>query len=605
MKINWLTAGLLSGGLLVTTALSSVTTQYIAGELSYHPALGQRFSFGLYQPFGWIDWQRRPWAESVKSVFLWPDATAGGLVAVLVIAGVAKSLQGGTRKPKPFPDVHGSAGWAVREDIEKTGLMGNTEGLYIGAWEDTATKTIHYLRDKSGAHIAGIAPTRSGKGLGWVMPNLLSCTDSAFICDPKGELWQLTAGWRKAIGQNVLRWQPGDPTLSCGFNFLEEIRLGTDYEVADAQNVAVMIVDPDGAGFSNHWDKAAFGFFTGLILHMLYVARDNGNPVPSLANLTQLLSSPTINPEVLCTAMSVSRYGIAISAAGTDQLKRDDKERGAVLSTAKTFVSLFLDPIVARNTNYSSFRIRDLMDHEKPTSLYVLVPGADSVRMRPLVRLLITMMLNKMVSMPIAFDPEQRPMRTHKHKLLLMMEEFPDLRRMLMFQAAMAIMAGQGITAFLIMQDREQLLAAYGQHQTIMANVHLIGVYAPNEIKTADWISHELGNRTINLEQYSASGKRGGWLSNLSHSFSPISRPLLTADEAKRLPGPVKEGSRVVQAGQMIILPTGHRPILGRQILYFEDPVFLARSMVLPPARSDDLEIVRQFRIINGISEVV
>lgn len=603
MKTRWILAGL-SAGLLGATALSSVATQWVASQLGNHPALGKPVIGGLYEPFGWTVWQNEPWAGNVKSVFLYPDLGAAGLVLAVVGAAIAASLQKSARKPRPFPDVHGSAAWATFGDIHDMGLLDNTEGVYIGAWENPQTGTVHYLRDKSGAHVAGIAPTRSGKGLGWVLPNLLSWTDSAFIYDPKGELWQLTAGWRHAIGQNVLRWQPGDPVVSCGFNFLDEIRLDTEYEVADAQNIAVMLIDQDGSGFTNHWDRAAFGFLTGLILHCLHVAKDSGRTT-SLPLVTALLSSPKVDPLVLCQSMAASRYGEAIAAAGVDQIKRDERERGAVLSTVKTYLSLFLDPIIARNCGRSSFRIVDLMDHKRATSLYVMVPGADSARLRPLVRLLISMVLNHLVSTPVAFDGEQQPIRAHKHKMLLMMEEFPDLRRLKMFEQAMAVMAGAGLTAFLIMQDREQLLGAYGQHQTIMANVHITGAYAPNEGKTADWLSHELGNQTINLEQYSASGKRGSRLANLSHSFHAMGRPLLTPDEAKRIPGAKKDGSRVVKAGNMIVIVTGHRPIWGVQILYFLDEVFLARSRILPPLISDDLELYRRFKTIDAITEKV
>ena len=235
------------------------------------------------------------------------------------------------------------------------------------------------------------------------------------------------------------------------------------------------------------------------------------------------------------------------------------------------------------------------MDGSRPTSLYLAVPGTDSLRLMPLTRLFISMMLNHMIGKALAFDDQQQPIATHRHKLLLEMDEFPDLQRMNTFERALAIMAGSGITSFMLMQDREQLLKAYGQHQTIMANVHIVGAYAPNEGKTADWLSHELGNKTVNLEQFSASGKRGTRLANLSHSFHAIPRPLMTSDEIRRLPGAVKEGTRVVKAGQMLILVTGQRPILGRQILYFEDPTFLARSRILPPERSDDIELSRRF----------
>lgn len=591
-KRNWILGGI-AGGLLATTALSSWATQHVAARLGHHPALGQPMIGGLYEPFGWMAWQNEPWSSGVKSVFYTPNATAGGIGAAFVAASVVTAARR-RRKPKPFEDVHGSAEWATLTDIEAMGLLNNDSGLYVGAFEDPKTGLVYYLRDTSGAHIAGIAPTRSGKGLGLVLPNLLSWLDSLFVYDPKGELWQLTAGWRKSIGQNVIRWEPGNPDASCGFNFLDEVRLGTEFEVADAQNIAVMMIDQDGTGLDSHWDRTAFGFLTGVILHALYTAR-NAGVTASMASVAALLSSPKLDPLELCKAMALNKHidgqsHPAIAAAAVDQIKRDERERGAVLSTVKTYLSLFLDPIISRNTDHSSFRIDDLADHKKPTSLYVVVPGSDSVRLKPLVRLMTTMVLNRLISAPVTFDADIRPLPRHRHRLLMMMDEFPSLGRLHVMEAAMAIMAGAGLIAYLIMQDREQLLSdkAYGAHQTILSNCHLISAYAPNEGKTADWLSHELGNKTVNLEQLSESGKRGGPLAQVSRSYSPMARPLMTADEVKRLPGPIKDGSRIVSPGKMLILPTGKRPILGRQILYFEESIWAARSRI-PAPRTDDL----------------
>ncbi len=478
-------------------------------------------------------------------------------------------------------------------------LLGNPTGLYVGAWVDPDTKVVHYLRENNGAHIGAIGPTGSGKLLCWLMPNLLSWTDSAFIYDPKGELWQLTAGWRKSIGHNLLRWKPGDPIESCGFNFLDEIRLNTEFEVADAQNLTVMLIDQDGKGFgegnAGHFNRAAFGFLTGLILHAMHVADDKGETT-SLPEIAVLLSSPTVDPLKLCKQMSDSKYGAMIKAAGVDQIKRDSKERDAVLSSTKTHLSLFLDPIIARNCSYSSFRLSDLMDHHKPTSLYLEVPGTDAVRLRPLTRMFITMMTYRLIGVNLLFDDDQRPVLAHKRRLVLFMEEFPDLGKLALFEKALAIMRGAGLTAFIVMQDKEQLMKEYGERQTVMANLHLIAAFAPNEIKTAKWLSEELGPMTVNLEQFSTSGKPLTWMKNLSHSFSSFSQPLLTPAQIKRMKSAKKVGKRVVGAGEMLILPTGERPIFGRQILFFEDPVFAARAQILPPAFSDNLEATRWFR---------
>ena len=477
-------------------------------------------------------------------------------------------------------------------------LLNNATGLYVGAWVDPATNVVHYLRDTSGAHIGAMGPTGSGKLLSWLMPNLLSCLDSMFIYDPKGELWQLTAGWRRSIGQNVLRYKPGDAQFSCGFNFLDEIRLTTDYEVADAQNLAVMLIDQDGKGFgegnAGHFNRAAFGFLSGLILHVMHTARRHGETT-SLPAIAVLLSSPKVDPLMLCRQMAASPYGAMINAAGVDQLKRDSKERDAVLSSTKTHLSLFLDPVIARNCSHSSFHFSDLMDHRKPTSLYLEVPGTDTVRLRPITRMFITLMVYRLLGVDLLFDAEQRPVLAHKRRMVLLLEEFPDLGKLALFEKALAIMRGAGMTAFLVMQDKEQLMKEYGEHQTILANLQLIAAFAPNEIKTAEWLSKELGPMTVNLEQYTASGKPNAWPKNLSHSFSSFSHPLMTPAQIRRMKTAKKNGTRIIEAGEMLILPTGERPIFGRQILFFEDDVFVQRAKLPPPDFSDNLVAARAF----------
>jgi len=309
------------------------------------------------------------------------------------------------------------------------------------------------------------------------------------VFDEKGELWNLTAGWRSQHAENVVfRWQPGSPDQSCKFNFLEEIRLGTPYEVADAQNVAVMICDPEGKGFKDHWDKTAYALITGLILHELYRARALGE-VASLPDVAFALSDPSRTADALYQEMIDNRHlngqrHSVVAAAGRDQLNREPKERTSVHSTATTYLELFRDPLIAGNTKTSDFRIADLMNHEKPVSLYILVPGSDKVRLRPLVRLLLTTIMRGLTGVDIRYT-DGKPHIPHKHRLLLMLDEFPSLGRMTVIEDALAKCAGFGIKAYLVMQDREQLLAAYHAHETIMSNCHIRIAYAPNKIETA------------------------------------------------------------------------------------------------------------------------
>jgi type IV secretion system protein VirD4 len=466
--------------------------------------------------------------------------------------------------------------------------MPGVAGVYVGAWTDRKGE-LRYLRHDGPEHIAAVAPTRSGKGVGLVLPTLLSWPASTVVFDEKGELWNLTAGWRAQHAENVVyRWQPGSPDQSCKYNFLEEIRLGTPYEVADAQNVAIMICDPEGKGFKDHWDKTAYALITGLILHECYRAIARGE-VASLPDVAYSLSDPSRTADALYREMVNNRHlngqrHSVVGAAGRDQLNREPKERTSVHSTATTYLELFRDPLIAGNTRTSDFRVADLMNHDKPVSLYILVPGSDKVRLRPLVRLMLTMIMRGLTGVDIRYD-EGKPIIPHKHRLLLMLDEFPSLGRMTIIEDALAKCAGFGIKAYLVMQDREQLLAAYHVHETIMSNCHIRIAYAPNKVETAEWISKMLGTTTVVMDTYSESGKRSGFLSNVSHTYHQNSRPLITPDEVMRLRAPRKERDRIVEAGELILFAAGMPPIRGSQILYFRDPIFAWRASVPPPTQ--------------------
>jgi type IV secretion system protein VirD4 len=513
--------------------------------------------------------------------------TAGAMFCLVSVASMRR------RRPIRHEEVHGSARFATEREIRAAGLLprqrgANHGGVYVGGWRDGRGR-LHYLRHDGPEHVAAIAPTRSGKGVGLVLPSLLSWPASCVVYDEKAELWNLTAGWRsRDAGNIVLRWQPGAVEGSACFNFLDEVRLGTPYEVADAQNIAIMLCDPRGRGLADHWQKTAYSLLTGLILHVLYTARTAGGSA-SLADIAGALSEPTREPDDLYAEMVANRHRdgerhAVVAATGRDMLNRVDRERSGVHSTAVTYLEVFRDPLIARNTSRSDFHILDLMNDERPVSLYLVTPGDDKLRLRPLVRLLLTMVMRRLTGTELAVAHGQ-PLPPHRHRLLLMLDEFPSLGQLEVIEDGLAKCAGYGIKAFLIMQDREQLLKAYGPHENILANCHLRVVYAPNTVETARWISEMAGTATIVKEDVSESGPRMGSMKTVSRSFRETSRPLITADEVMRLKAPEKdESGRITESGDMLIFPAGMAPIRGRQILYFRDPVFSQRAAIPPPA---------------------
>ena len=413
----------------------------------------------------------------------------------------------------------------------------------------------------------------------------------ASIYDEKGELWQLTAGWRaRHANAVVIRWEPGAVAGSAGFNFLEEVRLGTPHEVADAQNIAQMICDPNGDGIEgkDHWGKTSFDLLAAVILHVMYKARTRGE-TGSLADVAYALSDPDEASDTLWEAMRTNRHlptgtHTVVAAAGRDQLDRPERERGSVLSSAKTYLTLVKDPIIAANTKHSDFRIMDLMNHARPVSLYVVTRGGDKERLRPLIRLLLTMAMRQLMGVELKYQNGQ-PLPPHRHRLLMMLDEFPSLGKLQIIQDALPKCAGYGIKAFLAAQNREQMFGAYGQHQSITANCHVRIVYAPNEWESAEWISRMVGNTTIVKEDVTESGTRLGSLRNVSRTYHEVSRPLLTPDEIMDLKKPRRDAhGRITEPGEMVLFIAGERPIFGTPILYFLDPTFERRARIEPPA---------------------
>jgi type IV secretion system protein VirD4 len=582
--------------LLTLTVLSSLATQFVAWRFDYHPSLGRPWFGSLYAPWSWLDWQMRFGAQGPRT-FKMLDAGMG-LIGAVAAAGalVLASVRG--RSAQRHDGIHGTAHWASREEVTATGLLSG-KGVYVGGWRDKSGR-LHYLRHDGPEHVAAIAPTRSGKGVALVAPTLLSWPASLVVNDLKSELWHLTAGWReRQAGNRVIRFDPAAESGSAGFNPLEEIRLGSIHEVGDVQNLVTILVDPEGKGLVDHWAKTSHAFLTGAILHVLYQARLD-NRSGTLPDVALALSNPSrpidgFYRDMLNNKWADGAVHPTIAAASRDMTNRPDEERGSVLSTAMSFLSLYRDPLIAKNVSRSDFRILDLMNAEKPVSLYLIVRAEDKDRMKPLMRLIINQLMRVLLRPEITYK-DGRPLAPHKHRLLLMLDEFPSYGKLDVFQEALAYIAGYGIKAYLIMQDIAQLWGAYGRDESIISNCHVRCAFAPNKIETADWLSRMVGTTTIVKEDVTTSGNRyGASLSHISKSFHQIARALITPDEVMRLKSPVKAADdTITEPGDMLVFVAGHAPILGTQSLYFRDPVFRERSQTPTPNSNNGCEAIAQ-----------
>jgi type IV secretion system protein VirD4 len=532
-------------------------TEWTAWRLAWQPELGAPWTrvagLRIYAPWRLFAWWFAYDAYAPKVFAVGGAIAAAGAPAAMAVA-VAMSLWR-AREPKDA-STYGSARWASAKDVAAAGLLG-PDGVVLGRWGG------RYLRHDGPEHVLCFAPTRSGKGVGIVVPTLLTWPGSAVVHDIKGENWQLTAGWRARFGR-VLRFDPTDQQ-SAAYNPLMEVRPG-EAEVRDVQNIADILVDPEGAlERRSHWEKTSHSLLVGAILHVLHAEADK-----TLAGVAAFLSDPrrTIGETLQAMMTTPHRDGGAhpvVAQAARELLNKSDNELSGVLSTAMSFLGLYRDPVVARVTSRCDWRIADLVEGEAPASLYLVVPPSDISRTKPLVRLVLNQVGRRLT--------EDLQARSGGRRVLLLLDEFPALGRLDFFESALAFMAGYGVKGLLIAQSLNQLEKAYGPHHSILDNCHVRVAFATNDERTARRVSDSLGAATELRAMKNYAGHRlAPWLGHLMVSRQETARPLLTPGEIMQLP-----------AQEELVMVSGAPPVRARKARYYKDPRLAAR-VTSPPA---------------------
>ena len=547
-------------GLIVLLAIWGAT-EWTAWRLAWQPELGRPWfellGFKIYYPpvFFWWWFVYDAYAPQifVEGAFI---AASGTVVSIAVAIGMSVWR---AREAKNV-ETYGSARWADAEEVRAAGLLG-PDGVVLGKLDRD------YLRHDGPEHVLCFAPTRSGKGVGLVVPSLLAWPGSAIVHDIKGENWQLTAGFRSRHGR-VLLFDPTNPKSSA-YNPLLEVRRG-EWEVRDVQNVADVLVDPEGSlDKRNHWEKTSHSLLVGAILHVLYAEADK-----TLAGVAGFLSDPKRPIEATLKAMMTTPHlgeqgaHPVVASTARELLNKSENERSGVLSTAMSFLGLYRDPVVAQVTCRCDWRIADLIADRSPTTLYLVVPPSDISRTKPLIRLVLNQIGRRLT--------EDLHARDRRHRVLMMLDEFPALGRLDFFESALAFMAGYGIKSFLIAQSLNQIEKAYGPNNAILDNSHVRVSFATNDERTAKRVSDALGTATEMRAMKNYAGHRlNPWLGHLMVSRQETARPLLTPGEVMQLP-PMDE----------IVMVAGTAPIRAKKVRYYEDRRFTERVLSPPDPAS-------------------
>ena len=542
-------------------------TQWAAAMLGYQAELGLPLfiviDIPVYRP-----WALFPWWYHFDAYAPHVFNKAGLVAGASGFAGCGAAIIGSLWRARQASDVttYGSARWASPSEITKAGLHGH-DGVLLGQ------KDGHYLRHDGPEHVMAFAPTRSGKGVGLVVPTLLSWTGSAVIHDIKGENWELTAAWRARFSHCLL-FNPTD-VKSAHYNPLLEVRRGEN-EVRDVQNIADILVDPEGAlERRSHWEKTSHSLLVGAILHILYAEQDK-----TLARVATFLSDPQRNfVSTLKQMMATNHLGDddnprvhpVVASAARELLNKSENERSGVLSTAMSFLGLYRDPTVAEVTSRCDWRIADLVEAKQPVSLYLVIPPSDISRTKPLVRLILNQIGRRLTERLDGLN-QQTDASPKRHKLLMMLDEFPALGRLDFFETALAFMAGYGIRVFLIAQSLNQIVKAYGENNAILDNCHVRVVFSTNDERTAKRISDALGTATEQRAMRNYAGHRlAPWLAHVMVSRQETARPLLTQGEIMQLP-----------VTDELVMISGMAPIRAKKLRYYADANFAPR-VAAPP----------------------
>src|SRR5216683_650952 len=532
-------------------------TQWTAWRLGYQPQLGQPWfelwrGAPVYLPPAFFWWWYAYDAYAPR-IFIEGAciAASGGFISIAVAIGMSVWR---AREAKNVA-TYGTARWATPREVRAARLLGPA-GVVLGRFGR------EYLRHDGPEHVLCFAPTRSGKGVGLVVPTLLTWPASCIVHDIKGENWELTAGLRARHGR-VLLFDPTNPS-SAAYNPLLEVRRGA-WEVRDVQNVADVLVDPEGSlERRNHWEKTSHALLVGAILHVLYAETDK-----TLAGVANFLSDPRRPIDTTLNAMMKTAHlgggpHPVIASAARELLNKSDNERSGVLSTAMSFLGLYRDPVVAQVTSRCDWRIRDLVEGNRPATLYLVVPPSDISRTKPLVRLILNQIGRRLT--------EDLHAKGRRYRLLLMLDEFPALGRLDFFESALAFMAGYGLKSFLIAQSLNQIEKAYGINNSILDNCHVRVSFATNDERTAKRVSDALGTATEIRDAKNYAGHRlSPWLGHLMVTRQETARPLLTPGEVMQLP-----------SEDELVLTSGCHPIRAKKARYYEDRQLQSRIVPAP-----------------------
>ena len=519
----------------------------------------------VYGPDDGVRWTiqaaRNAGADSPEVQVALLAASLGGLVALgLVAALTAPGLLRASGS-------HGTAEWDDGASLRME------DGLVLGRQKRGGQKPGPLLRYDGPGHVLTVAPTRAGKGVGAVVPNLLDHPGPVLVTDPKGENLAITARWRAdALDHQVVALDPfgltpaglldqvagpGSVQLG-GLNPLDLVDVGSLDAPDDAALIAEMLV-VDGDSGNPFWSDEAKALLSGLVLH---VARTEIGDRRSLLTVREHLTAAPDDFEALLGAMAGSG-STAVQRTANRLRQKADRERSGVVSSAQSHTHFLDSPRMAGVLGHSTFDPADLRGGR--LSVYLLLPPDRLDAFSRWLRLTVVTALAAVARLgPLAGGAPPASGRA-----LFLLDEFAQLGPMPPVRRAVSLMAGYGVQVWPFLQDLGQLRRLYPKDwETFVANSDVVQAFGTTDQFTAEYLSKMAGTATV-FDRSTGSGRSRGRQTSRSSNVGSreTGRPLATPDELRRL-----------NAGDQLLLVRGRQPVLARRVAFYADRAFRQRA---------------------------
>lgn len=464
--------------------------------------------------------------------------------------------------------LHGEARFARESEIRREHLRSNS-GIIVGE------KGGRYLVFGGTEHVLLEAPTRAGKGVGVVIPNLLSWADSVVVLDVKRENWDITAGFRARHGQAVYLFDPLDPEgRSARYNPLSFIdRLDDTDVINELQKIGGMLF-PAPEKADPFWAEAARAAFVGV---GALVAANPALPF-TIGEIYRRLTTGDPKVELPKVVEEAQKRGQRLSqacvSALSDFTSASDNTFSGIKQTITSKLNLWLNPYVDAATSETDFDLRQV--RRERISIYLGVSPDNIDRIAPVYNLFLQQLID--------LNTRELPENGGRVPVLILLDEFARLGKAPVIASAFSYVAGYGLRLLPVIQSRSQPRGIYGADVTdeIIANCGLEIVFTPKELKVANELSERLGYFTMNVK--SKSRTIHGLLANRSISESDQRRALMMPQELMQMP-----------KGELLLMRGGIPPVRGRKIEYFRSKRFTSRI-------SDPPKVAPRPITINAVS---